>query len=238
MTKSQDISKAVYRPAKFSDIDQLVPMIIECLKGPAGKTNYEVIFGISLIELGRMLNNILRQDIPHHEFYYGNYMVCEIDKEIISICSGWKENAEMLGSEYIRSSLLASYLGPDIWQRSYPLIKKFASIRIPREEGNLYLENANTKQEYKRHNIAYRLVYELIKKRKEEYPDLEMIYSHVYLSNKVMYNMFIRFEYLVVKKIFVEDKDLMKLFPIEGIALVSIPIEKYVSLFEENLSNI
>ena len=226
----------IYRRASKEDIDQLVPMIIECLKGPNGKTNYEVIFGISVVELEQMLNNILEQNIPNHEFHFGNYMVCEKDGEIISICSGWKENAEKLGSEYIRSSLLASYLGPEIWQRSFPMIKKFASIKIPRENDNLYLEHASTKKDYKRLNIAYRLVYELIKQRKEEWPDLEVIHSHVYLSNKVMYNMFIRFEYSVVKTILLKDKELNNLFPIEGIALVSIPIEKYLSFFEKSMS--
>ncbi|NND77511.1 MAG: hypothetical protein HKN39_04960 [Flavobacteriales bacterium] len=226
----------IFRPAQIVDIEQLTPMIIECLKGPKGKTNYEVIFGISHVQLSEMISNILAQEIPNHEFYYGNYMVCENQGEIISICCGWKEKAEMIGSENIRSSLLASYLGSEIWQRSYPMLKKFANINIPRQAGFLYLENANTKEGFKRQNIAYRLVYELIKKRKEEYPELETIHSHVYLSNKVMYNMFVRFQYQVEKSVILEDEDMKKIFPIKGLALVSIPISKYLSLFEENMS--
>lgn len=226
-----------YRLASIYDIDQLAPMIMECLKGPNDKTNYEVIFGISSGELLEMLKFLLRQNIPDHEFYFGSYLVCEKNGELISICSGWKEGANLMDSEGIRSGLIASYLGTDIWQRSYPMLKRFAGISIPRQKGFLYLENANTKKEFRRLNIAYKTVYELIKMRKAQYPELTTIHSHVYLSNKTMYNMFLRFQYNVDKTVLINDPELERQFPVEGLALVSITIKKYLELFETNMSN-
>ena len=98
------------------------------------------------------------------------------------------------------------------------------------------MENASKKKEYRRSNIAYKLVYELIKKRKAEHPELEAIHSHVYLSNKTMYNMFLRFQYSVEQTNKISDNSILnELFPVEGLALVSIPISKYIQLFEHNM---
>lgn len=231
-----DFSEFTFRESRKEDVDQMVPLIMECIKSSNGKTNYEVIFDLSYARVSEMIKNLLLQPIPNHEFHYGNYLVCEKQGELISICCGWKETGDLIGSESIRSNLMASFLGLSQWKSSFEMLKHFSEITIARQPGFLYLENASTKKEYRRSNIAYKLVYELIVKRKNEYPELETIHSHVYLSNKAMYNMFLRFQYEVeqINKI-KEDSILNKEFPVEGMALVSIPISKYISLYNKNM---
>jgi len=233
-----NFSDYIFRDATEQDIDQMVPLIMECLKCQNGKTNYEVIFSLSYERVSEMIKNLLAQNIPNHEFHFGNYFICEKGGEIVSICCGWKETGDIIGSENIRSNLMASFLGLDTWKASYQMLKYFSEITIPRQSGFLYLENASTKKEYRRSNIAYKLVYELIKKRKSQHPELETIHSHVYLSNTTMYNMFLRFQYLVEKTNKVSENSILnELFPVEGLALVSIPIKKYIELYEFNMKS-
>ena len=233
-----DFSAYTFRAARIEDIDQMLPLIIECLKGPNGKTNYEVIFDLSENVVYEMIGNLMKQPISNHEFHYGNYMVCEQNGEILSICSGWKEKGNVVGSESIRSNLIASFLGLEKWQKAYPMIEEFAAINIPRQEGYLYLENASTKKGHRQKNIAYKLVCDLIKTRKSEFPELEKIHSHVYLSNKVMYGMFLRFQYEVEKVNRIPASSVLhEVFPVEGLALVSIPIQKYIDLYNYNMEN-
>jgi len=223
------------RPALINDVEQIAPLILDCLKGPNGKSNYEVIFKLSHSEVLEMIKNLLKQPITDHEFHYANYLLAEKKGEIISICSGWKEKGQINGSESKRSNLIASYLGLEKWRQSYPMLEEFSQINIPRKAGFLYLENASTNQAHRRSNIAYRLVYNLIKMRKRQFPDLETIHSHVFLSNKIMYNMLVRFHYKVEEtKEIPLDSHLMALFPIRGLALVSIPIETYTNNFENH----
>lgn len=231
MKNSLDLN---FRKATLQDIEQMVPLIIQCLKGPTGETNYEVIFGISRKVLSEMISSLLVQPITGHEFHYANYMVCEQKNEIISICCGWSEGSNETSSESIRSNLIASFLGKEIWQNSFQRIQEFEVINIPRQSGFLYLENASTLQRMRRKNVAYRLVYELIKQRQAEFPELEIIHSHVYLSNQGMYDMFMRFQYTVeIEKRVPISSRLNRNFPVKGIALVSIPINKYLELFEK-----
>ncbi|MEM7163018.1 MAG: hypothetical protein AAF487_11335 [Bacteroidota bacterium] len=230
------LDQCIYRAARKEDIPALAPLIASCLKGPNGKSNLGVMFDLSEEEVVHMIEAILVQDIPNHEFHFGNYMVCEREGTVISICSGWNENVDSLSSENIKSSLIASYLGFDKWKESLPMIRKFAELNIPRQSGHLYLENAGTKKEYRQLNVAYTLVYELIKKRLSEHPSLKTIHSHVFLSNEIMYNMFLRFQYKVLQQnLLPSGSELNHTFPVKGVALVSIGIREYIDLYEKNM---
>lgn len=229
--------KYLFRKAEKKDIPELAPLILSCLECPNGRTNFGVMFNLSQNEVLDMITAILGQEIPNHEYHFANYMVCEKDGEIISICSGWKESAESMGSENIKTSLIASYLGFDKWKECFEMVNKFAELNIPRQAGFLYLENASTKIEYRKSNIAYTLVYKLIKERKREYPELDTIHSHVFLSNESMYNMFLRFKYDVDQTNLLDPQSILnQKFPVKGLALVSIPIDNYIELYDYNMS--
>lgn len=199
--------ECLIRKATVEDIKFLVEVIIGAEKSNTDKLSLSTFFNLSESRVGKLLMEILKEEIDGCEFSVSSFLIAEFHGKQAAAVGGWIEAIDNeIPSQTLKSNLIGYFFpGESIrfLQSKSSIIK---DIQIKRDSQSLQIEYVYVSQLHRGFKLAEKLINEHIKSAVIRYPAIKKAQVQVFKNNISAIKLYERLDFTTTKE-FISDND-------------------------------
>jgi ribosomal protein S18 acetylase RimI-like enzyme len=146
------------RRAVADDASFLVEAICEAEKAGTDRLSYCRIFDLDEEDFRRRLNGMLLEDLTGQELCISDFLVAEIEGDLVGACCGWVEGANGSPSTILKANLLLFGIEAQRIRAAKERFGWLAQLSIEREPGAIEIESVYVRTRGRGRGIAGRLI--------------------------------------------------------------------------------
>jgi ribosomal protein S18 acetylase RimI-like enzyme len=146
------------RRAVAEDATFLVEAICEAEKAGTDRLSYCRIFDLSEEDFRHRLEGMLLEDLTGQELCISDFLIAEIDGEIVGACCAWVEEASGSPSTILKANLLLFGIEAEKIRAAKERFGWLAQLSIEREPGAIQIESVYVRPRGRGRGIAVRLI--------------------------------------------------------------------------------
>lgn len=208
-------SDVTFRPAEPRDVDFCVETIVMAEKSRTDKFSYEQIFDMPESELRRIFREIILEDISGQELALSSFLVGEIQGMVVGAVACWPEILNDTASSLLKANVLSYYIPPEKFSKAMPLLEKLSHYQFEHEPDSIQFSSIYVSEEYRTLDLLLEFILRGVVFVRGKYPKRTFRYmaGEISNSNAFLERAYRRIKIFPVKKIMVDDPDVLKVLP-------------------------
>lgn len=201
-----------FRRAGSDDIDFILKVIIESEKSGTDRLSYTRIFKMSENQVKEIIANVLRENIPGHEYCLSNFIIAEYNGNYAGACGAWIEGETGLSSSIIRANLLIDFIDHSHYERVNNLLQMATEVSFSRREGTIQIENVFVEDNFRGKGVSNLMIEKHIEllRGKARVPKVQIILSKI---NENAYKSYIKSGFKIVDEKTSNRKEILDILP-------------------------
>lgn len=173
----------IFRKATTKDIPFLIDTIIESEKSGTNKLSYVSIFGLSMDEVRKYLNEMLLEEVDDcAELSISNFLIAEKNGEVVGSIAGWVES-EGFSSAIYKGNLLKTVLPKEAIDRAMKIQKLIHELQFDFIPNTFFMKTMYVPDKFRGNNMGQVLKEKMMEKLSESRPDVKEVYVDTFTTS-------------------------------------------------------